>query len=62
MADSQELETGTVATLAEILGVPLRPEHVREVATAWRMMAAHRAVLAAETLGATAEPAALFEP
>ncbi len=62
MADGQVLEAEAVVALAELLGVPLRPEHVDEVARAWRMMAAHRAVVTAEALGPTAEPAALFEP
>jgi hypothetical protein len=62
MADSQDLEAEGVVALAAILGVALREEHVPEVARAWRMMAPHRALVAAETLDPCAEPAALFRP
>jgi hypothetical protein len=62
MADGQVLEARVVVALAELLGAPLRPEHVLEVAAAWRMMTPHRDLVAAQALGPTAEPAALFKP
>jgi hypothetical protein len=62
MADGRAFQAEAVVALAELLGVPLRPEHVDDVALAWRMMAPHRALVTAQALGPTAEPAALFEP
>jgi hypothetical protein len=55
-------EAEHVIALAEMLGVALRPEHVPEVARAWRLMAPHRERVRGVELGPEAEPAAVFRP
>jgi hypothetical protein len=51
-----------VRALAQAFGVALRPEHVAEVATAWRLMQPHLNTVRAIELAPDEEPAALFHP
>jgi hypothetical protein len=60
--DSDAREVEGVAALARTLGVPVRTEHLAEVAWAWRLMAPHRECVAAVDLEPRTEPAALFRP
>jgi hypothetical protein len=62
MPDIDARETERIAELARLLGAPIQDEHLAEVAAAWRLMAPHRAVVAAAPLDALSEPAALFRP
>jgi hypothetical protein len=62
MPDTDAREAEGVAALARMLGVPVRAEHLADVAAAWRLMAPHRDTVAAVDLDARSEPAALFRP
>lgn len=59
MAEDAE---ATVETLAGLLGVAIRPEHLAEVVAAWRFTAPHIEAVRAVDLAAVAEPASLFRP
>ena len=58
---TDEAETA-VQALAEQFGAPLPPEHLAEIAAAWRLMAPHLQRVRAADLGQSIEPAALFRP
>lgn len=60
MAQGDDVET--VARLAEALSVAVRDEYLAEVAIHWRLIAPHRARVAAFSLEPYDEPAALFRP
>jgi hypothetical protein len=62
MPDTDAREAEGIAALAQILGVPVRTEHLAEVAAAWRLMAPHRECVAAVDLDPRSEPASLFRP
>ncbi len=52
----------TVRVLARVLEVAIAPEHLGEVAAAWRLMSPHLERVRASELGPELEPAALFRP
>ena len=52
----------TVRVLARELGVAIQPEHLGEVAAAWRLMAPHLELVWSADLGPDLEPASLFRP
>jgi hypothetical protein len=54
--------TDPAARLAELLGTPVRPEHLEEVERAWRLMAPHRDRVRAAALADQDEPAPVFRP
>jgi hypothetical protein len=51
-----------VRTLAEAFDLTIRPEHLGEVAAAWRLMRPHLERVRSAELPPTAEPASLFWP
>jgi hypothetical protein len=51
-----------VLSLAEAVDAPLRPEHLAEVAAAWRLMRPHLDRVRAADLASTEEPASFFRP
>jgi hypothetical protein len=51
-----------VRSLAEAFGAAIRPEHLGEVAAAWRLMRPHLERVQAVDVGSTDEPASLFRP
>lgn len=51
-----------VLSLAGAFGAPLRPEHLAEVAAAWRLMRPHLDRVRAADLAPAEEPASLFRP
>jgi hypothetical protein len=51
-----------VSALAAAFDAPLRPEHVAEVAAAWRLMRPHLDRVRAAGLAHKEEPASLFRP
>ena len=55
-------EEALVSALAEAFGAPLRPEHLVEVAGAWRLMRPHVDRVRTAALAPTEEPASLFRP
>jgi hypothetical protein len=62
MPDRDDPDSEAIRRLSEALGVAVRPEHLREVAVCWRMMAPHRALIAAAAVDLDDEPAPLFRP
>ncbi len=61
MPDLDE-DLARVAALAELLGAPVRPEHLEEAARGWRLLAPHRQRVMAEALAPQEEPAPVFRP
>ena len=59
---SKDLDEALVRALAEAFDTPLRPEHLAEVAAAWRLMRPHLERVRAAGLAPTDEPASLFRP
>jgi len=51
-----------VRQLAECFDAPIRPEHLGEVAAAWRLMRPHLDRVRSAELSPSDEPAALFRP
>lgn len=62
MPDPDDPDIEAIRRLSQTLGVAVRPEHLGEVAACWRMMAPHRALIAAATVDLDDEPAPLFRP
>ena len=52
----------TVRVLARELAVAIQPEHLGEVAAAWRLMAHHLDLVRSADLEPELEPASLFRP
>ena len=52
----------TVRVLARELGVAIKPEHLGEVAGAWRLMGRHLDLVRSAELEPELEPASLFRP
>jgi hypothetical protein len=62
MSDEEDGPEALVAALARALGLAVRPEHLREVAVAWALMAPARTMVMRSDLGPADEPAPVFWP
>jgi hypothetical protein len=62
MPNEEDDPAPDIATLARVLGLGVRPEHLQEVALAWALMAPHRAMVMGTELGPADEPAPVFWP
>ncbi len=58
----EDPDEAQVRQLAEAFDAPIRPEHLAEVAAAWRLMRPHLERVRSAELPPTDEPAALFRP
>ena len=59
---AKDPDEALVRALAQAFDTPLRPEHLAEVAAAWRLMRPHLERVRAAGLASTDEPASLFRP
>jgi hypothetical protein len=61
-AEGDDPDEALVRALAEAFDTTIRPEHLGEVAAAWRLMRPHLERVRSAELSPAAEPAALFRP
>jgi hypothetical protein len=59
---ANDSDEALVRSLAEAFGAAIRPEHLGEVAAAWRLMRPHLERVQAVQLACSDEPASLFRP